>query len=124
LRIKILLVLLLLLFSFPQKKRFIPYVNYGGCGYYAKYFYLKNPKVCIVNFYSDKKTKIHYMCYDSLTGYYYDYSGKRKNPVWKQFYNSRIVSYKFLDSALHTKGWNRKFNLKDTNELKKLNFEL
>lgn len=117
-----LIVVLIIALSFPQN-RGIPVlpsnlnINYGGCGYFAKYLHLKYPKSKIVNFYLARYDRIHFMLFFPETGEYADYNGFTKYPVWLIF-KYRFVSESYLDSMLLTPGWNKKFNLSDTIKIK------
>lgn len=107
---------------FPQKRNVPDFpasmnINKGGCGYFAKYMNQRYPKSQIVHFYLPRYSKLHYMVYFPVTGEYADCEGFTKYPRWLAF-NHRVVSLKFLDSALNSPGWKKDFNKADTTIIK------
>jgi len=112
---------------FPQKRGLPPFptsmrINYGGCGYFAKYLKQRYPQSKIINFYTKGKSRLHFMVYFPDTGEYADSEGYTKYPRWLVFHQ-RTVSPQYLDSLLRTPGWNNKFNRADTTIIKNLIFE-
>lgn len=111
-----------IILSFPQKRNIPAFpasmkINYGGCGYFAKYYHQRYPKSQIINFYTAAAERFHFMVYFPETGEYADCDGFTKYPIYLMF-GKRTITPQYLDSILNTPGWNKAFNRSDTTILK------